>query len=88
MRLASNDTDGGVVIDGNGVYTEDPRIPEVERRPLVSEMPEVAVIPHTPEVPDALEVIRGRVLIISNVPGAPAPARSGFGREPEERYDN
>lgn len=87
MRLNSTDQDGRVV-DGNGVFTEDPLVPEVTGRPLVRDMPELAVIPSTPEVPDALEIARERVLIITNVPGAPAPVRSGFGREPEELYDN
>ena len=87
MRLDSNDQDGRV-LDGNGVFTEDPTVHDVPERPLVRDMPEVAVVPRTPDVPDELETIRGLVLIITNTPGAPAPARSGFGRDPENLYDN
>ena len=87
MRLDSTDQYGRVV-DGNGVYTEDPTVHDVPERPLVRDMPEVAVVPRTPDVPDALDIIRERVLIITNTPGAPAPARSGFGREPDDHYDN
>lgn len=87
MRLDSTDQDRRV-IDGNGVYTEDPTAPQLPERPLVRDMPELAVVPSTPEVPDELDLIRGKVLIITNTPGAPAPARSGFGRKPEELYHN
>lgn len=77
MRRDSTDQEGRVV-DGIGVFTEDPNVPEMPVRPLVKDMPEVAVIPKTPEVPDELDIIRERVLRINNIPGAPAPARSGF----------
>lgn len=87
MRLDSGDG-YDPEIQGNGVFTEDPTVPEMPKWPLVSEMPEVAVVPVTPNVPDELDIIRERVLRINNTPGTPAPARSGFWRPTKAEEEN
>lgn len=75
MRLDSGDQDGRL-IDGNGVYTEDPTAPQHPERPLVRDMPDLEVVVPRKELDDDRTRLRETIKGASEVrplPGMPKP---------------
>lgn len=83
MRLITGTGQYDMEIQGDGVFTEDPTPPAVERPEFIPG-PELGVIESTTEPPDETERVRNIIHGVIDVPNLPEVPGSGFWRKDAE----